>query len=239
MPNNKQRTTDPINVLVIDDDAVLQAFVEAFLIQHGYTVCSAENGDIACKMLASQLPDIIVLDIIMPGRDGLFWLGWLKEYYPQIPVIILSSKTTPDDRVAGLDMGADDYLSKPFHPKELLIRINHVLRRPVQETAGPQPALKIGDCHFQPDQELLIHTDNTRQIRLSPSETRLLLFLCRHADTTLTRDAISFSMHGNEHHPLDRRIDMQINRLRKKLNTITDASQHLHTVWRKGYRFTP
>jgi DNA-binding response OmpR family regulator len=237
MSGNKQQS-NLTKVLVIDDDPVLRAFVEAFLVQHGCTVSSAEDGDTACSKLASQLPEIIVLDIVMPGRDGLFWLGWLKENHPQIPVIILSSKTSPDDRVTGLELGADDYLSKPFHPRELLIRINLVLGRSAQEISNVQPALKIGDCYFHPDEELLIHKENTPQIRLSPAETRLLLFFCRHAGTVLTRDAISFSMHGNEHHPLDRRIDMQINRLRKKLNSITDASRHLHTVWRKGYRFT-
>lgn len=238
MLDNKVGKTSPLSVLVIDDDQVLQAFVKTFLVEQGYSVLSAENGEAARRILTSYTPEIITLDIVMPGKDGLFWLGWLKKNYPQIPVIILSCKTAPDERVAGLDLGADDYLSKPFHPKELLIRINKTLSRTSPGESEQETVLKIGNCYFHPKQELLVNSDKTLQTRLSPSEARLLMFLHRHAETTLTRDAISFALYGNEHNPLDRRIDMQMNRLRKKLETLTDASCHLHTVWRKGYRFT-
>lgn len=239
MLDNKHHEITPVSVLVIDDDPMLQTFVETFLVAHGYRVFRAENGESARAVLASQTPDIITLDIIMPGKDGLFWLKWLNQNYPQIPVIILSCKTSPDERVAGLDMGADDYLSKPFHPRELLIRIRNILNRSSAEIPDQQPVLKIGSCHFYPEQALLVNTENNAlQIKLSSLESHLLWFLYRHAGTTLTRDAISLDIYGMEHNPLDRRIDMQMNRLRKKLDTLTDASNHLHTVWRKGYRFT-
>lgn len=107
-----------------------------------------------------------------------------------------------------------------------------------EQIPAQQPALKIGNGYFLPHREYLTNADNTLTTRLTSLEASLLIFMHRHAGITLTRDAIAIALYGHEHDPRERRIDMQINRLRKKLNTVTDASHHLHTVWRKGYRLT-
>ncbi len=233
--SNKTNMSDNLpqtEILIIDDDIILQELLHRFLCGQGFRVICAETGEKAAKTLTLCRPSLIVLDIIMPGKDGFYWLQWIKQNHPDTPVLVLSSQSSDQDRIQGLELGAEDYLTKPFHPKELLIRVRNILRfRPLPD----KKIFMIGSCLFDPERELLIHWDIPT--RLTPEETRLLLFFCQNPGEILTRDAISHALHGNEHHPLDRSIDMRVYRLKKKLNGTLDMSKHLQTVWRKGYRF--
>lgn len=207
--------------------------LEEYLSPHGFDISCLSNGDGIEASLTARMPTLILLDVILPGKNGLYWLAFLKKNYPHLPVIILSAQSEANDRLRGLELGADDYLVKPFHPKELLIRIRKALGINQPESNG---YIKIGDQFFNPDRELLLSKGQT--IKLTTLDTKLLTFLCQNAGQTLSRDAISQALHGSEIDPMDRKIDMQITRLRKKIEPDPGTPQHLHTVWRKGYRFS-
>ena len=229
----------PYEILIVDDDLVLQELLGQFLLQEGFHVHHATDTQCASQLLATHQPDMVILDVLIPTQNGLQWLETTKISYPHLVVIILSSQADYQDRIRGLELGANDYLTKPFHPKELFIRINNLLR-----SNTPQPHrtnVVIGEWLFDPEQELLQdHNLVLPPVKLTTAETRLLLFFCQNVGKVLTRDAISQHLHGTDANPLDRRIDMQVTRLRKKLedNVSTGETKHLHTVWRQGYRFT-
>lgn len=226
--------TPTCQILLVDDDLLLHKLLEEYFVELGYQIHALPNGEEISDFFQHHQPDIILLDIMMPGgKDGLYWLGWLKEQYPQIPVMLLSAKKSAQERLQGLEIGADDYLTKPFHPKELLIRIRNIMRHAPQKNGH---MIQIGSNLFDPTRERL-ERDNTI-IKLTTQESSLLLFFCQNSGQTLTRDAISHAMNGNEHQPMNRSIDMTINRLRKKLGDDATDPQHLCTVWRKGYRLT-
>ena len=227
-------TTTP-SILVVDDDNVLQALLAHFLPMHGFVVQRALNTEQANLLIAETCPMLVILDILMPGMNGLEWIQQLRQQHPTLPVIIVSSQSSYEDRIQSLELGADDYIAKPFHPKELLMRIHNVLRHHNVDT----PYISIGPWQFFPEQALLRHTQG-HETKLTTTEAQLLLFFHRNAGRILSRDAISVHLHGIEDNPLDRRIDMRINRLRKKLepNTKAEHARHLRTVWRQGYRFT-
>lgn len=230
----KLNNTPTCRILLVDDDVLLHKLLEEYFAECDYQFHALSNGEKIINFFRQHQPDIILLDIMMPGgKDGLYWLGWLKEQYPQIPVMLLSAKKSAQERLQGLETGADDYLTKPFHPKELLIRIRNIMRHAPQKNGH---MIQIGSNLFDPRHERL-ERDNT-SIKLTTLETSLLLFFCRNAGQILTRDAISLAMNGNDHQPMNRSIDMTINRLRKKLGDDANSPQHLCTVWRKGYRLT-
>lgn len=222
-----------IPILIVDDDEVLQRLLSDFLSAHGYYIRSLLHGSCLKKTLTNHNVELIVLDIVLPGKDGLYWLTWLKDQYPQIPVLILSAQDTAEKRIQGLECGAHDYLVKPFHPRELLIRIRNILH-----TSNPPTSMQIsiGRHVFDPSHGVL--NGEGYNIKLTTQETALLNFFCQNTDKVLSRDTISHALYGNDHRPMDRKIDMLITRLRKKLEDDHKAPQHLHTVWRKGYRFT-
>ncbi|MBU0656965.1 MAG: response regulator transcription factor [Gammaproteobacteria bacterium] len=220
-------------ILIVDDDEILQNLLEEYLRPHGFKISCLSSGAKIADHLKINLPDLILLDIIMPGKNGLYWLAYLKRLHPHLPVLMLSAQSGANDRLRGLELGADDYLIKPFHPKELLIRLRKILGIKQPQANG---YIKIGEQFFNPERELLLGKGQT--IKLTTQEARLLTFFCKNAGQTLTRDALSQALHGSDHAPMDRKIDMQITRLRKKLEPDLGTPRHLHTVWRKGYRFT-
>ncbi len=218
-------------ILLVDDDVLLQNLLVEYLSAHDFEVATLTNGEDIAKVLNSYQVELVALDIVMPGKDGLYWLEWLRKQYPHIPVLILSARYSAKDRLKGLELGAFDYLIKPFHPKEFLIRIQNYLKRRSQLEERP---IQIGEQLFDPTLGVLVQ--GAHIVKLTALEMRLLSFLCQHPGEILTRDAISYTLHGSEHHPMNRNIDMQINRLRKKLGDNSHMPKHIHTVWRKGYR---
>lgn len=228
------RDLESSKVLLVDDDEVLQQLLQGFLTSQGYVVFILSNGEAVAEFLHLNSVDVIVMDILLPGENGLHWLAWVKKNYPSLPVLILSSQKAVDDRIAGLQLGAEDYLIKPFHMTELLLRLKNILKnkRPVE--------LKQTQSYtycFDPEHALFFR--NGKTIRLTTTETRLMRFLFEHAGKIVTRDQISEALRGNSHHPLDRSIDVHMNRLRKKIEDKPNLPKYLNTVWGKGYRFLP
>lgn len=178
------------------------------------------------------LPQLVVLDTGGSDENVLPVLGWLRGTYPHLPVLLLITDYQPAQRLQWLEQGVMDYLLKPFHPRELVVRIMNLLPSP---PVSPSTLFLANRCQFDPVNECLLR--DGQRVRLTHLETRLLLFFYRHAGQVLTRDAISHALNGTELHPLNRSIDMAVNRLRKKLGESQRNPRHLLTVWRKGYRF--
>lgn len=222
----------PYHVLLVDDDKLLCALIDKFSSDYPFFFKSLTNGEALVPYLEQEVPNFIVLDIMLPGRDGLYWLAWLKSHYAEIPILLLSARSSAQDRVQGLELGADDYLVKPFHPKELMIRVQNILRHHINGMAEDQ--FQIGVYLFDAKHGYLLKEGVTT--KLSTRETALLLLFCQHAGQVLSRDDIWQALHGIEHHPLNRNIDMLVNRLRKKLTDHSTNPAYLQTVWNRGYR---
>ncbi|MEE9352437.1 MAG: response regulator [Thiotrichaceae bacterium] len=218
-------------VHLVDDDPVLQAFLEDYLSQQGYNISFSEDGEQLESLLQNTSIDLIILDILLPGKDGFHWLKWLHQNHPTIKIIMLSVKGQDDDRVQGLESGAHDYLVKPFHPRELLARINNLLKTP------PTNNSSIHFGAFCLDFENRCLTKDKQAIKLTNTELVFLTCLCKQPDEVITRDNLSLALRGNTHHPLDRSIDVHINRLRGKIEEDPSSPQHIRTVWGKGYLF--
>jgi len=226
-----KNTNKAHHVLIVDDDPVLRAFLEDYLSQSNYQISFAEAGEELEHLLTKQAVDLIILDILLPGKDGFHWLNWLHQYHPNIKVIILSVKDQDDDRIQGLESGAHDFLSKPFNPRELLARINNLLPSPLSQLSS----LQFGDFIFDLDNQCL--TKNQENINLTNAELVFLLCLCNKPKEVVTRDELSYALRGDTHNPLDRSIDVHINRLRGKLEDDPASPHYIRTVWGKGYLF--
>lgn len=219
------------HIVIIDDDEILQYLLRESLCGDHYVVSTLSKGEDLPRLFDTKIVDLVVLDLLMPeGKDGLYWLGWLQQNHSSVPVIMLSSKGDVEERIKGLAAGAKDYLPKPFDQRELLLKINnHVfLEKQVN-------LYQLGSFEFEPEANELRFDEET--IRLSPTEGKLLSFLCRHEGKTLTRDMISHALNGREYSAYDRSIDVHINNLRKKLQTKADMPKMIHSIRGKGYRF--
>ncbi|MFN3785515.1 MAG: response regulator transcription factor [Thiothrix sp.] len=218
--------------MLICNDIPLLEQLETLLVTQAIHLQSLPSVERLGVVVSQCLPHLIVLDSGMDDTDTLSVLGWLRNTYPQIPVLVLASDTQPVQRLQWLEQGATDYLLKPFHPRELFIRILSLLPAKPMD----QSLLVISPyCQFDPVNECLFR--NGQRVRLTHLEARLLLFFYHHIGQVLTRDAISQALNGTDLHPLNRSIDMAVNRLRKKLGESQRNPRHLLTVWRKGYRF--
>lgn len=221
--------------VVDDDDDVLAALAD-YLSRHGYAVRTASDGTGLDGLLTSGLPDLVVLDVMMPGEDGLAICRRLSVR--AIPVLLLSALGDTTDRIVGLETGAADYLAKPFEPRELLARVRAVLRRPRYDhiTAGmPRPFCFKG-WSFEADQRQLLRPDG-QQVTLTPGEARLMATLTARPGRLFSRDVLLNQVRGLDADVFDRSIDLLVSRLRRKLadNGLADA---IETVRGEGYRFT-
>jgi two-component system phosphate regulon response regulator OmpR len=188
--------------------------------------------------LREHRADLLVLDIMLPGEDGLSLARRLRST-SQVPIVMLSARGDDVDRIVGLEVGADDYLAKPFNPRELLARIRAVLRR---QTAAPSPAGEEGVLAFGPyrlDPERRELTRDGEPIALTGGELELLQALAERPNRVLDRDRLLGLLKGYERSPFDRSIDVQIARLRAKIEPDTKRPRYIRTVWGKGYMFTP
>ncbi len=220
-------------ILIVDDDPVLQSFLEDYLSQQGYQTHSCEEGEKLDEYLQEKTIDLIILDVLLPGKDGFYWLDWLHQHHHSIKILMLSVKNQDIDRIQGLESGAHDYLVKPFNPRELLARINNLLHlhSPSKET----DSISFGKFYFDFNAQCL--TSNQQIIKLTSTELVLLTHLCKKTEQIVTRDDLSQALRGDDHHPLDRSIDVHINRLRGKIEEDPSSPQYIRTVWGKGYLF--
>lgn len=230
--------TEP-HIIVVDDHADIRDPLAKYLSKNGFRVSSAGNAEKAREILKAAAPDLIVLDVMMPGEDGLSLCRYLREA-TDIPVIMLTAMAEDTDRIVGLEVGADDYVTKPFNPRELLARIKAVLRRTraVPKRDEPLPATRIRFAHWILDdtRRELIDEAGTA-VPLSTAEHKLLRVLLQRPGMVLNRDQLLDLTAGRDAQPFDRSIDNQVSRLRKKLERDPKKPEILQTVWGGGYRF--
>lgn len=225
-------------VLVVDDDEQLRTRLQRYLLSNGFRVSTADNAASARNSLRILQPDLIVLDVTMPGENGLQLTEALREDRNDTPILLLTARGDPEDRIAGLEAGADDYLGKPFEPKELLLRIRAMLRRAnsVPPPAGPSSGpVQLGVLLFDPGRGELRGSSGI--IRLTAGEAALLGALASRPNETLTREDIARTLDMDE--AGERAIDVQVTRLRRKIEADPREPRFLHTIRGRGYTLKP
>ncbi|WP_020410366.1 response regulator [Hahella ganghwensis] len=226
------------HILVVDDDAEIRSLLSDYLTRNGFVVSSAADGEAFFQMLAQSTPDLVVLDIMLPGEDGFAICQRLRRE-SGVPVVMLTANSDETDRIVGLEMGADDYLAKPFNPRELLARIKAILRR-VQEPAKTALSPKLyhfGGLTLDTTTRILKFPDNT-QTHLTGADYSLLLMFLNKGNDVLSRDEISDVLHGRECSPFDRSIDVHMSRLRQRLGDDAKNPHLIKTVRGAGYVLT-
>ena len=227
------------HILVVDDHADIRDLLKRFLEQHGYRVTCARDGREMKKLLEHSTIELIVLDLMLPGEDGLTLCRELR-IHSAIPIVMLTAMGEDMDRIVGLEMGADDYLAKPFNPRELLARIKAVLRRShPQESRGDEAGVtRYHFAHWQLDmaRRELIDSDGL-SISLSTAEFDLLKVFLERPQRVLSRDQLLDLARGREAQAFDRAIDTQVSRLRRKLERDAKNPELIKTVWGGGYLF--
>jgi DNA-binding response OmpR family regulator len=236
-------------LLVVDDEAELRALLVEYLERHGFDVEATADAAAARECLAKAVPVAAVLDVHMPGENGLSLARWLRQAHPRIGLLMLTTASEPVDRIVGLELGADDYLPKPFEPRELLARVRAVLRRTEMPlaaasaaSAGPAPAasrrVAFGACQLDLDERRLLSGDGS-DIEISAAEFDLLALFARHPNRPLNRDQIMEQAHHRGWDVFDRSIDLRIMRLRRKIERNPEKPELLKTVRNVGYVFVP
>jgi two-component system phosphate regulon response regulator OmpR len=239
---NATSNTRQDRIVVVDDDARIRDLLRKYLTQEGFDVLLAEDAKALNRVLTRETIDMIILDLMLPGEDGLSICRRLRAANDPTPIIMLTAKVEDVDRIVGLEVGADDYLPKPFNPRELLARIHAVLRRrPAQEAPGAPSkdaeVVSFGPFEFDLSQRRL--TRDGEPITLTTGEFSMLKALVRHPRQPLSRDKLAQLARGREFEPFDRSLDVQISRLRKMLEPDPSNPRYIQTVWGVGYVFVP
>ena len=233
---------DKTAILLVDDEDILREPLAAYLVRQGFAVTEAASAAAARSMLVAKTPDLVLLDIMMPGEDGLSLCRHLVEVR-NIPTILLTAKGEATDRIIGLEIGADDYLVKPFEPRELVARIRSVLRRTNRLPGASEPAAEGEDRDYLFEGwrlDVLKHrlTDpDGAMISISTAEFRLLRAFLDHPRQVLDRDRLLDMVQGREAHLFDRAVDNQVSRLRRKIEADSRNPEYIQTVRGGGYRF--
>ena len=219
------------NIIIVDDDDILLLYLKKYLCKHGYKVsCLIEGEEIPEKLEKNEnLFDLLLLDVNLPNKDGFYWLNWMQHYHPTLPVIMISVRSGLDQRLYGLQNGAKDYLTKPFHKQELLIRIKNLFHQVQERTTI------IGDLIVDTRRNKVFK--NNHDLLLTELEMNLLQLLYLNKGSVLSRDDIMLHIRGVKHNPLDRSIDIHINKIRKKIEGNPSQPTYIHTVRGKGYTF--
>lgn len=219
-------------VLVVDDDPNILELVKLYSEREGFEVVGINNGDLVLSAFNRENPDVIIMDIMLPGKDGLTLCRLLRDIR-MVPIIMLTAKGEEADRVLGLEMGADDYVSKPFSPRELVARIKAVLRRTKMSEILTNNNLKYPELEIMTDiRKVFI---NRVEIALTPKEFDLLVYLAQNPMRTFSRENLLSTVWGYDYFGDQRTVDVHIRRLRKKLAPL--SHEYLTTVWGVGYQF--
>ena len=229
-------------ILVVDDDLRLRDLLRRYLGEQGFQVVVAENAQAMNKLWMRERYDLLVLDLMLPGEDGLSICRRLRGGGDNTPIIMLTAKGEEVDRIIGLEMGADDYLPKPFNPRELVARIHAVLRRRGPEEVPGAPT-EQGQCIQFGEFVLDLSTRNLKKngenVSLTTGEFSVLKVFARHARQPLSREKLMELARGREYEVFDRSLDVQISRLRKLIEIDPTNPQYIQTVWGLGYVFIP
>jgi two-component system phosphate regulon response regulator OmpR len=228
-------TTKGRHLLIVDDDDRIRELLKEYLARAGFRVTSASGGAAARRLIDSLDFDLAVFDVMMPGEDGFSLTRWLREQRGpagRTPVLMLTARGEPGDRIEGFRLGADDYLAKPFEPEELLLRIEAILRR-AQDRPAPGGPLAMGHCTFDPDRGELVCEGEI--VRLTEAEVVLLRRLARTPDEPVDR----LELAQGSVDPSGRAVDVQVTRLRRKIEPDPKAPRYLQTVRGVGYKLAP
>lgn len=224
-------------ILIVEDDVILCDFLCKFLVKNDYETYGVNDGGLIPKLLNKEKMDLIVLDRMLPNpkKDGFYWLNWINEYYPYIPTVIMSMLSSKNDRLVGLENGAADYIVKPFYNKEVLLRIDKILSK--SKIKNNNKVFSIGDMTVDVDNNRISFENNEAEdVRLTSMESELLRLLHINKNITLNRDDIMLNLKGTLHNPLDRSIDIHINKLRKKIEENPSQPKYIRTIRGKGYK---
>ena len=219
-------------VLIVDDDPNINQLIKLYLEKEGYETETAERGDDALNLFKKNPPQIVLLDLMLPGMDGWQVCREIRKI-STIPIIMLTAKDETFDKVLGLELGADDYMTKPFDPKELIARIKAVMRR-TQTAVAPERELAFPNLVINMSTYLV--TYNGKDIEMPPKEIELLYFLAAHPNKVFTRDQLLEQVWGFDYFGDSRTVDVHVKRLREKLEGVSDK-WCLKTVWGVGYKF--
>jgi two-component system, OmpR family, phosphate regulon response regulator OmpR len=232
----------PHKILVVDDDPRLRDLLRRYLGENGFTVITADGAQSMNRLWMRERFDLLVLDLMMPGEDGLSIMRRLRGGSDTTPIVMLTAKGEDVDRIVGLEMGADDYLPKPFNPRELLARINAVLRRKAPDDAPGAPTgdgtpVEFGE--FALDLATRTLKKNGADVPLTTGEFAVLKAFARHPRVPLSREKLMEMARGREYEAFDRSLDVQISRLRKLVEPDPSKPRYIQTVWGLGYVFIP
>lgn len=228
--------SEEAHVLVVDDDVRLRGLLSRYLAEQGFRVTAASHAAEARDKLRVVQPDLLVLDVMMPGETGLSLTGALRAERADVPILLLTARGAPEDRIAGFEAGADDYLAKPFEPYELVLRLRAMLRRRAP-AAVPEPAasVRLGPLEFEVGRAELTGPDGV--VHLTGGEAALLQVLARRPGEVLSREEIVETLHMDE--AGERAIDVQVTRLRRKIEADPREPRFIHTVRGRGYVLKP
>jgi two-component system, OmpR family, response regulator len=231
------------SILIVEDDVHVREMVAEYLSGHGYEVCQAQSGGDMREAVERCLPDVVLLDVRLPGEDGLSLARYLRERY-DVGIIMVTGAAEVVDRVVGLEIGADDYVTKPFDPRELLARVKSVMRR-LQSREAPQSTASVGKervpvgrCFLDVASHQLVDVAG-QEVPMTSMEYDLLKVFVEHPNKVLTRDQILTLTRNREWEPFDRSIDIRIARLRRKVEPNPEEPKTIRTVRGAGYMFVP
>ncbi|MEK6575189.1 MAG: response regulator transcription factor [Chloroflexota bacterium] len=224
----------PQSILVVDDEHTIRDVIRRYLERDGFTVREAADGQTALREIEENLPDLIVLDLMLPGVDGLAITRHIRQRHT-VPIIMLTAKGETSDRIYGLDLGADDYVAKPFSPQELVSRICAVLRRSNESALPQQSPLEFDGLRIDPATRIV--TVRGGEVTLTAKEFDLLWFLARHPRQVFTRSQLLDHVWGYEFEGDSSTITVNIRRLREKIERDPSQPRHILTAWGVGYKF--
>ncbi|MBE9639046.1 response regulator [Salipiger mangrovisoli] len=232
--------SDPdAHLLIVDDDERIRSLLQKFLIRHGFLVSAARDAAHARRLMAGLDFDLIVLDVMMPGEDGISLTRAIRETR-RTPIMLLTARGETEDRIAGFEAGADDYLPKPFEPKELLLRINAILRRmpesPAADTMHPK-LLTLGPIRYDIERGEMWHGDDL--VRLTATESQLMRIFSAKPGEALSRTRLVEELGRDKGQAQERAVDVQITRLRRKIESDPKQPRYLQTVRGAGYMLAP
>ena len=243
-------TAAPTTLLIVDDEPELRGLLAEYFGRHGFAVQAAASAAEARALVAQQRPALALLDVHMPGENGLGLARWLREAHAGVAIVMLTTASEPVDRIVGLELGADDYLGKPFELRELLARVRAVLRRTLAPVVAPVVApaaaaatdtsrrVPFGALWLDLDQRKLLAADG-HEVEITAAEFDLLALFARHPNRPLTRDQIMEQAHNRGWDVFDRSIDLRVMRLRRKIERNPDKPEVLKTVRNVGYVYVP
>jgi DNA-binding response OmpR family regulator len=226
------------NILIVEDEASVAEVVSLYLKRAGYEVQIASDGKQAMNILEKQIPDFVILDLMLPEVDGLSLTRWLRDR-SNVPIIMLTARREEIDRIAGLEMGADDYVVKPFSPQELVSRVRAVMRRLGREQEEPEPEQNVSFDELSIHPSSRVVTVKDMPIELTVKEFDMLYLLARHPKQVFTREQLLERVWGGAQYIDPGTVTVHVRRLREKIEADPSHPAHLVTVWGVGYKFEP